>query len=297
MILDLLEHYPKILAECAIAERLRRHPEVELHPSLYNTPLIYGPPKAREIMAGFYREYMTIAGEARLPLLLTAPTWRLDSERVKAAQVPSGINTDAVHFLTKLRDEATPQKPVLVGALIGPQHDCYRPEQAPSTAEANAFHSPQIHELASTQIDFLQAQTLPSVKEAIGIAQAMATTHKPFLISFVTGLGGCVLDGTPLPEAMARVDEVAPPTGYYVNCTHPQFILDAYPKQSLGRLIGIQANASSKDVTTLDGSSATESDPLESWTRSMLRLHEEHQIPILGGCCGTSPAHLKALSL
>jgi homocysteine S-methyltransferase len=43
MIDILLAHHPRILAECAVAERLRRLPGVELHPTLFNTPLIYGP--------------------------------------------------------------------------------------------------------------------------------------------------------------------------------------------------------------------------------------------------------------
>ena len=93
----------------------------------------------------------------------------------------------------------------------------------------------------------------------------------------------------------------APPAGDHappdslVNCTHPQFILDTYPAGTLGRLIGIQANASSKDVTQLDNSSATEADPLEDWAAAMLELHRKHGVKILGGCCGTSLPHMRAL--
>jgi len=299
MLPTLLENHPLILAECAVAERLRRMPDVELHPSLFNTPFIYGPEAAREAMSSIYREYVQTAQHAGLPLLLTAPTWRLDATRVAAAGVPATINTDAVNFMVSFRDASPSAQPaVAVGALVGPQHDCYRPDLAPDSHNAEAFHTPQIEELAATRADFLLAQTLPSIREALGIARAMAATEKPYLISFCTGTDGKVLDGTPLPEAMARLDDELPrrPTGYFVNCTHPSFLFNAYQPDTLSRLIGIQANGSSRDVTALDGAKATEADPVESWARSMAELHARHRVPILGGCCGTSLPHLAALA-
>lgn len=299
MLESLLKDHPLILAECAVAERLRRMPGVGLHPTLFNTPLIYGPEAALEAMVSIYRGYGTTASQAELPLLLTAPTWRLDRTRVTGAGVPDSINTDAVAFLTGLRNKLPAARaPVLVGALIGPRGDCYRPDLAPTTDEAERFHAPQIWELAGTDADFLLAQTLPSVDEALGLARAIAPTDKPYLISFCTGTDGRVLDGTPLPAAIQRLDEALPrsPAGYFVNCTHPRFLLEAYASGELDRLVGIQANGSSRDVTALDGASATEADPIETWASAMARLHERHRVPILGGCCGTSLAHLQALA-
>ena len=252
-------------------------------------------------MSSIYREYLATAQSAKLPLLLTAPTWRLDPIRVAAAGapaagVPETINSDAVAYLTGVRDAYASSEPVLVGALIGPQSDCYRPDLAPTTDAATAFHTEQITELATTGADFLLAQTLPSVPEALGIARAMSVTGKPFIISFCTGPDGHVLDGTPLPQAIATIDAETPPTGYFVNCTHPQFLLDAYRPGDLHRLIGIQANGSSKDVTALEASATTQADPIPEWAAAMHRLHHEHQVQILGGCCGTTTAHMEALA-
>jgi homocysteine S-methyltransferase len=298
MLASLLASHPKILAECAVAERLRRIPGITLHPTLFNTPLIYGPDEARAAMASIYQEYLRIAAEANLPLLLTAPTWRLDAARVAASGVPDSINADAVSFLLEIRARHPSPAPVLVGALTGPQNDCYRPDLAPDAGAAEIFHTPQIDALAATAADFLLAQTLPSVGEALGVARAMAATDKPYLISFCTGTDGKVLDGTPLAEAMDSIDRHVSrqPLGYFVNCTHPRFILDACAPGTLDRLIGIQANASSKDVTRLDGSAATEADPVETWVRSMFELHATHRVPVLGGCCGTSPEHMRSLA-
>ncbi|MCF7674050.1 MAG: homocysteine S-methyltransferase family protein [Akkermansiaceae bacterium] len=297
MLTHLLATHPRILAECAIAERLRRRPGITLHPTLFNTPLIYGPADAKNEMSSLYQEYLQTASDARLPLLLTAPTWRMDAARVAAAGVPESINADAVSFLLDLRNRHPATAPVLVGALTGPQNDCYRPDLAPDADAAENFHSPQIAALAATAADFLLAQTLPAVGEALGIARAMGATDKTYLISFCTGSDGKVLDGTPLPEAMDFLDRqlTRRPVGYFVNCTHPQFIIDAYPVGTLARLIGIQANASSKCVTQLDGSSVSQADAIDNWAKAMLELHAKHEVPILGGCCGTTLSHMQSL--
>jgi S-methylmethionine-dependent homocysteine/selenocysteine methylase len=292
---DLIANRPLVLAEFAITERLRRMPGVELHPTLYNTPLIYGPEASREALSSLYREYLETAAAASLPLLLTAPTWRLDRDRITSAGVPQSINTDAVAYLRQLRDaHGTPAR---VGALTGPRHDCYRPELAPDAAAAEAFHRWQVEQLAASCAEFLLAQTLPAVDEALGMARAMAATDIPYFISFCTGTDGRVLDGTPLPEAMARIDDGVEraPLGYFVNCTHPSFLTAAHASGQLERLIGIQANASSKDVTRLDGSAATVADAIDDWTQAMADLHETHSVPVLGGCCGTGLAHMQAL--
>lgn len=298
MLSEILTHYPKILAECAIAERLRRHPGVELHPQLFHSPVIYGPENARAVLTSLYREYIEVAAEAGLPLLLTAPTWRLDPERIAAAGVPTGINTGAVEFLITLAEEYAGASPVLVGALVGPRGDCYRPEEAMEPADAEAFHRAQINELAQTPAAFLLAQTMPAVSEAIGIARAMAATDKPYFISFCPGSDGRVLDGTSLPTAMKQIDQSVgrPPLGYFVNCTHPAFLTENYPPDSLDRLVGIQANGSSKEVAALEESCATEADPLDAWTQAMSALHQSQSVPILGGCCGTGKPHLQQLS-
>lgn len=301
MLARLLTEHSRILAECAVAERLRRLPGIELHPTLYNSPLIYGPDSAREAMTAIYREYLDVARRHARPLMLTAPTWRVDPTRVAAAGVPASIVSDAVGFLMDLRrDLPDDQPPVAIGGLVGPRNDCYRPDLAPSAAEAETFHRQQIEELAVAGVDYLLAQTLPSVAEAAGIATAMARTGTPYLISFCTGTDGRVLDGTPLPEAMARIDALLPedarPLGYFVNCTHPDFLLSRHRPGALDRLIGMQANGSSRDVTRLDGAAATIADPVDNWASSMLALHQQHHVPILGGCCGTASGHMEALA-
>ncbi len=292
----LLENHEFILAEAAITERLRHCDGVELHPSLFNAPLIYDEDAAR-VMAGIYGQYIEIARDAGVPILLAAPTWRLDRSRIRKAGVAPTINRDAVSFMRGIQ-ERSGYRDTRLGGLLGPRNDCYAPELALSAAEAGEFHAPQAEELAGTGVDYLMAQTVPAVSEAVGLARAMVATGVPSIISFCINRQGRVLDGCPLDAAIARLDEALGGTllGYMVNCSHPSFLdPDAMSTASLRRLIGFDANASSMDHHDLEGASSTQQDSLEDWTKTMLSLNQTHGVKILGGCCGTDDSYLRAL--
>ena len=287
-----------ILSECAVSERLRRLPDVALHPTLFNTPLIYQE-IGRRRLEEIYLSYIQVARSAQLPLLLCAPTWRVDKDRIEEAGMVSTINEDAVQFMTGLRERhAGEDSPIITGALLAPRNDCYSAAAALDRRESAEAHGWQIDRLAATDTQVIIAQTMPAVSEALGMADRLGRTDKPFVISFVIDRSGKVLDGTPLAEAVDIIDQKAaqPPSGYMVNCVYPTFIrAERQPPGLFTRLIGIQANASSKDHTELDGAAELQQDPLSDWTTQMVRLNREFGVKILGGCCGTDDTYLRFL--
>ena len=289
-----LESSPLILMEAAVAERVSRLPGITLHPQLFHTPLIYET-AGRELLAGIYREYLDIAQWAQLPMLVAAPTWRLDVERVNSADVPASINTDAVRFL---RDLVGENDRIRLGGLLGPKRDCYKAELSLEPAEAAQFHAGQAKELAEAGVDYLLGQTLPSVREAIGMARAMLKTRRPSMISFCIDPEGKVLDGTPLYEAIQEVDTLTGGEllGYMVNCAYPSFLHPEHGSpETRSRLIGFDANGSSHVPWSLETREQTISEPVEVWAEEMLRLHRSWGVRLLGGCCGTTGEHLRAL--
>ena len=298
---SLLQDYPLILAEAAIAERLRRMDGITLHPTLFNTPLIYDE-QGRETMRDLYLQYVSIARSANLPLLLAAPTWRLDRDRVAAGNVPASINADAVSFMQEIRRsamQASDTSPIMVGGLVGPKNDCYQPSEALNADDAKSFHAHQIEELTLANIDYLLAQTMPSIHESLGMAMAIAATEVPYIISFCIDRSGLVLDGTSLTDAISFIDGQAQriPLGYMVNCAYPTFLCpESQPAEVFSRLIGYQANASSMDVSDLEGADESHEDSLEDWGDQMIRLNRQYGVSILGGCCGTTDRHLKYIA-
>jgi homocysteine S-methyltransferase len=296
---SLISSSPLILTECAISERLRRAGDVELHPTLFNTPLIYNG-KGREKLAAIYQQYMEIAALSELPILLCAPTWRLDKVRISEAGFDKSLLFDAVSFMRDLQKRGqVPSSEVFVGGLLGPKNDCYTPEQALSAEAAYDFHMWQIEQLTRAGVDCIIAQTIPAVSEGMGIARALAKSGIPAIISFVINREGRVLDGTSLMDAISAIDNslTTTPLGYMVNCVYPTFICaERQPAALFERLIGIQANSSSLDHTELDGASVLHQDDLQHWGENMLRLNNEFGVKILGGCCGTDNTYLQYLA-
>jgi homocysteine S-methyltransferase len=289
---------PLILTECAISERLRRNADIELHPTLFNTPLIYDETGAARLKK-IYSQYREIARNARLPILLCAPTWRVDKNRIEEAGFDKPLNRDAVHFMRKLqRTWQDMHSPLLIGGLIGPKNDCYSPDLALSQEEAKDYHQWQIDELEGAGVDCIIAQTIPAVSEGAGIADALSDSTIPYILSFVINRKAEVLDGTPLLEAIQFIDKRVsrPPLGYMVNCAYPTFICaDAQPTELFQRLIGIQANSSAKDHDQLDGAATLQQEDLSHWGDNMLRLNKDFGMKILGGCCGTDDTYLQYL--
>jgi len=297
---SLFSSYPFVLSEAAICERLRRDDSITLHPTLFNTPLIYEPHGA-EVLACVYHQYIDIAREFGVPIIIAAPTWRLDPVRVADAGVPQSINGDAVEFIQKVKEDSG-YEPVFVTGLLASQNDCYDPKAALSASEAEEFHAAQAHELADAGVDLLTAQTIPAVGEAEGMARAMIATGRPSVIGFCINRHGQVLDGTPLDEAINLLDERldkrlgGAPLGYAVNCSHPSFVpAERMDPRALSRLLEIAANASSIDHGELDQLEQTLVDDVDEWADAMVRLHRDHGVKILGGCCGTSEQHLRAI--
>ena len=168
----LLENNKLILMEAAIVESLRRSEHISLHPVLVNAPLIYDQ-AGRDALSHLYQKYIDIAHQSKNPFLMCTPTWRANRSRVVETKINPSINIDAVHFLQEIRDsQSAGRENIKIGGMIGCKNDCYRPEESLSISEAQEFHSWQLGQLKQGGVDFLIAETLPAIEEAIGIAIA-----------------------------------------------------------------------------------------------------------------------------
>lgn len=285
--------------EAAIVESLRRSSEIELHPLLVNAPLIYEE-AGRQALRKIYQSYIDIAFKAKIPFLMCTPTWRTNQARVLETNINTSVNIDAVNFLKELRElQKSGQENIRIGGLIGCKNDCYQPQEALSTVEAEQFHKWQIEQLKQGGVDFIIAETLPNIEEAIGIARAIESSGLPYFISFVISRDGCVLDGTDLNTAIKLIDENTRqrPLGFMVNCAYPSFLCaENQPPEVFKRLLGYLANASSKDHCELDGAPELLGESVSDWGETMLALHSTYGVKVLGGCCGTGGEHLRYLA-
>ena len=292
----LLAEHDLILMEGAVNERLRRSDNIQLHPTLVSAPLIYSK-EGSIALHTIYNSYIEVAKAADIPFLMCDPTWRANYLNVSNSGFSKNINIDAVQFMNEIRKShgAFSQK-IKIGGMIGTKNDCYIPEEGLSVNDSELFHAWQIEQLAEGGADFLIAETIPNINEALGMAKSFEKTGLPYIIGFVISRDGIILDGTTLIDAINFIDDSVthPPLGYFVICSHPSFLCaENQPRNLYSRLIGYLGNASSLDHCELEGSSTLKTDDVIEWGKIMLNLNRTYGVKILGGCCGTGVAHLK----
>ena len=113
-----------------------------------------------------------------------------------------------------------------------------------------------------------------------------------------------MIDGTPLDEAIARIDaRVAPmPKHYTIGClypTHAQTALEAARARNpsvVARVRGIKANASPLSPEELDRLGRVDATAPEQFACDLMACASEFGLSILGGCCGTDAADIEALA-
>jgi homocysteine S-methyltransferase len=286
-----------ILAEGSVYELLRRDPRIAFDPHVAHAGLVYDD-ESRELLAAVHEEYAGIARDGGLRPLIFADTWRASGERIARSRFRGlDVNGDNARFVRALASASGAR--AFVAAYTGPRGDAYHPEEAPSRDDAIRLHAPQIEALDACGLDLIVAATLPSFEEARGIAALLSNGRTPWMISFVVRPAGTLLDGTPLADAIGRIDDEAgsPPLGFSINCVHPGVFLDAMrnARDVISRIVLLQANASARSPEELDGSESVEGDAPERWAEAMVEAREGSALRIVGGCCGTSPEHLRAL--
>lgn len=303
---ETVKNSPAILTEGAVIERLHRDIALELDPFIAHAGLIYDE-TGKKFLETIYRQYMDTGLTYKLPIIVSAPTWRANPERIKRSifQEHRTINKDCVNFIAEIRkDYASNSENIYIGGLMACRGDAYRPEEALSEADAKRFHTPQANALADAAVDFIMAATLPAVSEALGMAAAIADFGVPYCLSFVIKRNGAVLDGSALHKAIEKIDSAIDPKPFFymVNCVHPevfrQGIGQEFKKSEFikNRLIGFQANTSSKSPEELDGLDYLDTTDPAEFAELMVSLHNQFGIQILGGCCGTDNRHIEEIA-
>ncbi len=170
--------------------------------------------------------------------------------------------------------------------------DCYHPERVPDAAPLAREHAEHVRHLARAGVDAILVETMNTRREAATALHAAREVGVPALVSFVCWDGARLLSGEPLSDAVrTAADEVA--CAVLVNCLPPSnaaACLDVLAAQALP--FGIYPNLGEpEDELGFRRSEDLSPDQFgelaAGWAARGAR--------VLGGCCGTTPAHLAAL--
>lgn len=297
-----------MLTDGGIETRVMFETDVRLPPHVQVAALV-NDPAGGPVLRRIYESYVEAARPHGIPVIIGTPTFRASLNFVRraglgGAEAVRGLNRDAAAMHREIRDESG-YRPVYVAGVIGPSRDAYLPEESLPARQAREYHGLQAGALSRSGVDFLYAPTFPAVEEALGVSLAMGDTGLPYVVSFVLGRDGRVLDGTPLHAAIERIDAAASPAPlfYSISCVHPSVAAGALRDEAVfsdlvaRRLNEFKANASPLSPEELVRLDHPEGDDPERFADEMWNIHEEFGLRVLGGCCGTDDRHMRALAL
>jgi len=210
------------------------------------------------------------------------------------------LNTLACTLACQARDAT--DRPVFIAGSLPPLRGSFRPDLVGSFDEIEPLYREQANLLAP-HVDVLLCETMSSAAEGRAAAWAACQTGKPVWVSWTLheDPSGRLRSGETVTQAVAALEDL-PVSGLLANCCVPESITQAMPElvATGARWVGGYANTfrAIADDWTIDGDQETDGslplradlDP-ESYAMHVADWLEVGAT-IVGGCCGTRPAHI-----
>jgi 5-methyltetrahydrofolate--homocysteine methyltransferase len=134
-------------------------------------------------------------------------------------------------------------------------------------------------------VDAVLIETINTLREGVAAARAARDVGLPSLVCFVCGPAARLLSGEPLEEALTALAPFEP-IGLGVNCLAPDLVTPCLePLGRSGRPALVYANVVGDAAQGRPEDYAAEA---LSWKAAGVRG--------IGGCCGTTPRHIRALA-
>jgi methionine synthase I (cobalamin-dependent)/5,10-methylenetetrahydrofolate reductase len=182
-----------------------------------------------------------------------------------------------------------------VAGSIGPLGVRLEPLGITSLAEAREAFTEQIRALAGTGVDLLIIETMPALNEAREALEAARETAPdlPVLVMVTVDDESNCLDGSSPQQAAALLAEWgAGAVG--VNCsTGPATVLTAIEAMRTATSLPLAAMPNAGMPRAVEGRNIYLCSPeyMASFARKAIRAGAQ----IVGGCCGTTPNHIRAM--
>ncbi|MBU0640839.1 MAG: homocysteine S-methyltransferase family protein [Planctomycetes bacterium] len=244
-----------------------------------------------DVVEAVHREYIAAGAE-----IIVANTFRTNQRTLRAAGCERDgaiLNQRAVALARRATSTALSGVRPLVAASVAPVEDCYCPELVPPEAVLADEHARMMAWLHEAAPDLVWIETMSTVREARAAARAAAERHLPLAVSFVVQEGGDLLSGERLEDAVAAVEQFAP-LALGLNCIPPRGLTAILPRLRQATSRPVSAYAHINNAVPIRGWNYSEArSPAEyaAYARAWVDLGAE----LVGGCCGTTPAHIRAV--
>jgi len=204
------------------------------------------------------------------------------------------INRSAAALAREAADEAS--RPVLVAGAIGPLGVRIEPFGPTSLDEARGLFREQLEGLNEGGVDLFLLETfgdLQEIEQALRAAREVAP-EKPVIAQMTIGADGLTPFGA-TPEDVARSLDAWGADVIGLNCSvGPQIILEAIEKMVPHTKKKLSAQPNAGMPRDIGGRSMYMASPeyMATYARHLVQAGAR----VVGGCCGTTPEHIKAMA-
>jgi S-methylmethionine-dependent homocysteine/selenocysteine methylase len=230
--------------------------------------------------------------------LLTANTFRTQRRTLAHAGLgdrAAELTRQAVRLARAAAENADSGRRIWVAGSASTLEDCYRPDLVPSSRELETEHAAHAQNLAAGGVDAILVETMNSAREALCATRAACATGLPVLVSFVCGDNGVLLSGESLADAALGVARERP-AALLVNCLSPLRVEACLPiLRATGLAYGAYPNLMDPPTPGwVEGDGGAPTLSVTEFAHFASRWLGEG-INVIGGCCGTTPDHTRAL--
>lgn len=249
--------------------------------------------RAPDVLRQIHRDYLAAGAD-----IITANTFRTTPYTLRKL---GRSESEAIELTTRsvavAREACEQARAGLVAGCIAPLEDCFHPERVPPGEVLLREHSAQARHLEDAGADLILVETMSTAREAHDAAQAALETALPVLVSLVLDPNGAgdLLSGEDLEVAWAHL-RALPVAGLLVNCAPTSVVTAALERMQWNdelRPFGAYANFGVEN--DVDGWTPDTSTPVSEYgdvARTWCNLGAR----LIGGCCGTTPAHVQAVA-
>jgi S-methylmethionine-dependent homocysteine/selenocysteine methylase len=277
---------PPLLLDAAMGTELQRRGADTRLPLWSARALVEAP----QLVSAIHREEVDAGAD-----VLTANTFRTHRHTLAKGSLAERSRSLTAFAVALARDAAAESgRKIFIAGSLSPLEDCYRPDLVPDDAALDREHREQAESLAAAGVELILLETHNTVRELVAAARAAKESGTPFIASMVTDGGGRLLSGESIEDAV-RALEPLEPDALSINCV---------PAARLRSDIAVIAAAAPGIPLATYGNLGLPADDLGwAFTESLSpESYAEHArawldlgARLVGGCCGTTPAHTAAL--
>lgn len=248
---------------------------------------------APEVVQQIHADYLRAGAQ-----VLTANTFRVNTRTLVRAGLHARMG-ELTHLAVDLARQAIHETgiPARVAGSMAPVEDCYSPHLVPhDKAALYAEHSELAQHLADARCELLLIETMNTVREATAAARAAGATGLPVWVSFMLNSTYDLLSGESLLDAVRAVLPFHP-QALLLNClpvaqaeSAVQLLRRVTPPEIA---VGVYANAGHVDGGNWTVARRVSPEDYAQAARAWQRCGAT----IIGGCCGTTPDHIRRLEI